>query len=89
MLIATGGGYAFYSMVLREYYLWARKRARLLPEKNVIAWVGTDQRCWLRVYMLFRGPLRKNGHIEATIPLLEIVSWPFSSLSVVTPSSFI
>ena len=64
MLIAVGGGCAFYSIVLREYYLWAtRKKSQISArKKNFIAWVGTDQRHWPSVYILLRGLIRKNEY---------------------------
>lgn len=44
LLIATGGGYAFYSTVLREYYLWAprKKKSQISTRKSLLAWVGVS-----------------------------------------------
>lgn len=59
-------------MILREYYVWTtrkKRRVRLLPEKNFIAYIGTDERYWPWVYILFRGLPRQIAHTEAAIPV--------------------
>lgn len=62
-----------------------RRRTRFLPENILIAWVGSDQRHWPCIYILFRGLFRMHGHTEAAIAQLETASGQFLSLGMVTP----
>lgn len=88
MLIAAGGGYAFYSVAPQEYNLCTtRKKSQISARKkktkthNLIVWAGTEQRHWLCMCILFRGLLRKNGTRKQPFPCWKLTLGNFLPLA--------